>query len=71
MRQVKLFKSVEAEVSALESQINDWIRESGVNVVRIQGNIAPQSESASGGSSKSMTRYAPSDILIIVEYETA
>ncbi|REJ73026.1 MAG: hypothetical protein DWQ34_23230 [Planctomycetota bacterium] len=67
MRQVKLFKGVEAEIGSLESEVNSWIRESQVDVVGVRGNIAPQS---TGGPSTGQ-RFTPSDILIIVEYETS
>ncbi len=68
MQQVKLFKGVEAEVSVLEADVNDWIRESGVRVVSIQGNIAPQtvSDSETGTSG----RFSSSDVLLVVMYET-
>ena len=68
MQQVKLFKSVEAEISNLEKEVNDWIRESGVRVLGIEGNIAPQTLAASGTSSAG--RFSPSDIFLIVLYET-
>jgi len=64
MRQVKLFKGIEAEASLLEGEVNAWIKENGAQVVRISGNIAPQSV---GPSSKD--RFPPSDVLMIVEYE--
>ena len=64
MRQVKLFKGVEAETSRLESEINDWIRKSDARVVRISGNIAPQTMSSVGDRPMS-----GSDLFVIVEYE--
>ena len=66
MQQVKLFKSVEAEVSTLEKEANAWIRDSGVRVISITGNIAPQSGNP-GGTGK--TGYVPSDLFLIVLYE--
>lgn len=66
MQQVKLFKSVEAEISTLEADINKWIQNSGARVLSITGNIAPQSGKLSGGSG-----YVPSDILVVVLYESA
>ena len=69
MQQVKLFKSVEAEISELEKEVNNWIRESGVRVVSIQGNIAPQTVSDSNAGTKG--RFAPSDVLIVVTHETS
>ena len=68
MQQVKLFKSVEAEISELESEVNNWIRESGVRVVSIRGNIAPQTVSDSNVGVKG--RFSPSDVLIVVTYES-
>ena len=67
MLQVKLFKSVEAEVLELEKEINNWIRENGIRVVSIQGNIAPQtlSDSKAGTSG----RFSSSDVLIVITYE--
>lgn len=65
MRQVKLFKGVEAEVSRLEETINNWIRESGAHVVQINGTIAPQNF-----SSPSDRPLSGSDLFVLVEYET-
>ena len=48
MQQVKIFKSIESEVSNLEETINTWIAEENVNVTNIFGNIAPQSPSTPG-----------------------
>ena len=69
MQQVKLFKSVEVEISELETEINNWIRENGIRVVSIQGNIAPQT--ISDPKAESARRFAPSDVLMVVTYETA
>jgi hypothetical protein len=52
MRQVKLFKGID--------------RDQQVQVVRISGNISPQSR----GPTTKTDRFAPSDVMIIVEYET-
>lgn len=69
MQQVKIFKTVEAEVGALENDVNAWIRESQPRIISITGNIAPQSSPSGGGSAAK--RFAPSDVLMIVLYETA
>ncbi len=66
MRQVKLFKGVEAELRDLEQEVNAWIRDQQVQVVRISGNISPQSR----GPTTKTDRFAPSDVMIVVEYET-
>lgn len=65
MRQVKLFKGVEVELSALEHEVNEWIRDNKVAVARITGTIAPQS----GNRPASPSGSVPSDVLIVVEYE--
>ncbi len=64
MRLVKIFKSIESELWTLEKEINDWVQESGAQVVHITGNIAPQSGKASQG-------FSASDVLVIVTYEPA
>ncbi len=64
MRQVKLFKGVERDLSTLEEDVNGWIQDNKVTVHKITGNIAPQ-ESASKGQD----RMSGSDVLIVVEYE--
>ncbi len=71
MQQVKIFKTVESNAGSLENEVNAWIRDSGVRVVSVTGNIAPQSE-ASGPSSSALgqARFAPSDVVLIVLYET-
>ncbi len=73
MQQVKLFKGIESEVDVLEKEINKWISTSGVKVIQIASNIAPQSilpnttgTLTTGGSSQ---RFAPSDLFISVLYE--
>jgi hypothetical protein len=72
MQQVKLFKGVESEVQALENEVNAWIRQSGVHVLSVTGNIAPQSLTADAkGAALGGRGLAPSDVLLIVLYETA
>jgi len=69
MQQVKLFKHVEAEIGQLEKDINDWIATSGAKIISITGNIAPQSKSSTTGAIGS--GFAPSDVLVVIFYETA
>ena len=69
MQKVKLFKNVEAEISELETEVNNWIREGGIRVVSIQGNIAPQTVSDSKAGT--LGKFSPSDVLIVVTYETS
>ena len=78
MQQIKLFVGREDHTADLETEVNNWIAESGATVLSISGNIAPQSvlptKGGSGGTNLSATgthtrRFAPSDILVIVTYE--
>ena len=71
MQQVKLFKGLESDVTTLEGEVNAWIRQSGARVVSITGNIAPQSEKAgAAGGGLGQSRFSPSDVILIVLYET-
>ena len=64
MQRVKIFKSIESELSSLEAQINNWIAEDNITVINIFGNIAPQSPSGPG-----MGTLSSSDVLVVVLYE--
>ncbi len=63
MRLIKIFKTIESELWTVEKEINTWIKENGVHVVSVTGNIAPQTGSSAGQG------FSASDILIIVTYE--
>ena len=65
MQQVKIFKSVETELGNLETEINEWISETGARVLNITGNIAAQSASAGGLGDT----FSASDVLLFVLYE--
>ena len=70
MRQVKLFKHVEAEIADMQSQVNTWLKEAqqdGATIINISGNIAPQTV---GNSTGGANRFSPSDLFVIIEYET-
>ena len=70
MQQIKFFKATEADLDALQDDMNAWLKESRAKVVQIFGNIAPQTVNPaehSGGLTKSP--FAPSDVLITVLYE--
>ncbi len=64
MQQVKIFKSIESEITTLEQDINTWIREAGAKNLQISGNIAPQTEAAPG-----MGSFSSSYILITILYD--
>ena len=66
MQQVKIFECLETEISSLESEINEWLRETGAQVISMTGNIAPQSV-----TSHPRAKPAPSDVLLVVLYEIA
>ncbi|MEX0703716.1 MAG: hypothetical protein WD069_16585 [Planctomycetales bacterium] len=70
MRQIKIFKGVETDSGSLEAEVNDWLAETGARVIHIFGNIAPQSQGAIQSSGLSNSVFAPSDILLVVLYET-
>ena len=67
MKKIKLFKSIESELTALEEEINGWLAESGYQLVSVTGNIAPQSPGGSSGGGVGM--FSASDVLVIVVYE--
>lgn len=62
MTQVKIFKSVENELSSMEKEINAWIQEHKARVLTVTGNISPQNGGTDG--------FSASDVLIILLYET-
>jgi len=63
MRLVKIFKTIESELWTMETEINNWIEESGSNVISVTGNIAPQT------GNTPMQGFSASDVLVIVVYE--
>ncbi len=69
MQQIKIFKSIESDVSDLERDINAWLKESGARVVNVFGNIAPQTI-GDPAKAKGSRSFSPSDVLIVVLYET-
>ena len=66
MRQIKIFTGKENETHELESTINNWIVQTGSNLISITGNIAPQSQ-----VSYPNKKPDPSDVLVVVVYEPA
>ena len=80
MTQIKLFVGREDHTADLESEVNTWLAESGAKVISITGNIAAQSvlpnKDTGGTSNLAATgthgrRFAPSDILVLIQYEKA
>ena len=73
MRRVKIFKRDEDEVQLLEKDVNQWIEESRADVISISGNIAPQTERLEqrvDGGEAAAAVYPPSDVLLVVLYES-
>ena len=68
MQQVKIFKNLESDMTALENEVNTWIRESGAKIVAITGNIAPQTLTTGRSDALGKGAFAPSDVIIIVVY---
>lgn len=66
MQQIKIFKGVASELESLEADINQWIRDNGVVLVSMTGNIAPQTR-----HSDSHDSFPVSDIVVIVTYEAS
>ena len=69
MHQVRIFKGIETELGALETAINDWLRESGARVINMFGNIAPQTLSPEPSQGLTKSAFAPSDVLLVVLHE--
>lgn len=76
MQQIKIFRGLETETEQLEQTVNAWLRSTGVRVIQMFGNIAPQTvlHVQSGGpvvgaESGVSRRFGPSDILLVVLYE--
>ncbi len=72
MQRVKLFTGLENDVQAVESEINAWLDESGAKILSISGNIAPQSQlkSKTPGLAVERVAFAPSDVFVIVLYDS-
>lgn len=71
MQQVKLFMGVESRLEDLEREVNGWLRENGVRVVSIRGNIAPQTPAKANLDNSGMRNFLPSDLFVMVVYEAA
>jgi hypothetical protein len=78
MQQIKIFVGREDHTADLEQEVNDWLSATDATILSIQSNIAPQSvlpnkEATSNlaGAGTHTRRFAPSDILVMVQYEKA
>ena len=73
MQQVKIFIDLESNYEAMEERINSWLKSENVNVISINGSIAPQSPGGDGAGSTRLggNRFPSSDLMVIVHYETS
>jgi hypothetical protein len=76
MHRVKIFSGEESHSDDLEREINDWLSKTGVRVISITGNIAPQTVlnpdrfTRVAGEPPGYTRELhSSDLVVIVLYE--
>ncbi len=72
MQQIKLFVDIESNVEAMEERINGWIKERGVKIVNIFGNIAPQTvtPATKAAGLAASSKFSSSDMFVAVVYET-
>jgi hypothetical protein len=69
MQQIKIFKGIENDLASLEAEVNAWLAESGIDVIQIFGNMAPQTSTAgSAATGLSHSDFPPSDVLLVVHY---
>lgn len=72
MHQIKLFKGLENDLPGMEKQVNDWLAESGANVVNVIGNLAAQQdETRPDSTGVAHSLYVPANIFLAVVYEMA
>ena len=70
MHQIKIFKSLESELTSLENDVNCWLAETGGRIVHMFGNIAQQSTTLNGKPiGLSQSDFIPSDVLLVVVYD--
>ena len=69
MPQVKFFKGTEMQLDDMQGQINDWLRETGATVLRMQSVIAPQTPGGEASHGLTKSAFAPSDVLVTFLYE--
>jgi hypothetical protein len=71
MQQIKIFKGVENDLTALERDVNRWLVESGADVNSMFGNISPQTSAGGIATGLSKSDFPPSDVLLVILYETS
>ena len=66
MQKIRIFKSIESELTTMENDVNDWISASGIKVISITGNISAQTPKGSH-----VGAFSASDVLVIILYEVS
>jgi hypothetical protein len=70
--QIKIFKGLEDDTTTIEHDVNQWMKDSKVKVLQIFGNVAPQTLAPETvKNTLSRTNHPPSDVMLVVLYETA
>ena len=70
MNQIKIFKGLENDLSALEQDVNAWLAETDSRVLNVFGNIAPQTmHPQAHGGGLSTTDFVPSDVMLVIVYD--
>ena len=64
MQKIRIFKSIESELTSMEKEINQWIETSGAKILSMTGNIAAQT-----GKGGHVGAFSASDVLLIILYE--
>ena len=71
MQQIKIFTGLEQDREAFEQEINQWLVDVKPNIVKVFGNIAPQTPGKADSIMAGSRVYGPSDIFIVFLYEAA
>ncbi len=72
VHQIKIFKGLEDDTSTIEHDVNQWLRDNKVRVIQIFGNVAPQTLAPETvKNTLTRTTHPPSDVFLVVLYETS
>ena len=71
MPQIKIFKGLESNLEGLENQVNAWLKEPGIRVVQMFGNMAPQTLPSDTRitSTLGQPQHVSSDVFLAFLYE--
>lgn len=72
VHQIKIFKGLEDDTSTIEHDVNQWLRDNKVRVIQVFGNVAPQTLAPETvKNTLTRTNHPPSDVFLVVLYETS